>query len=58
MAKKRPPKPIKLVERVKDIQDYLKYKNYRDYVLFTLGVTTGYRAIQRLFLLVVVQLSS
>ena len=26
------------------MQDYLKYRNYRDYVLFTLGVTTGYRA--------------
>ncbi len=44
MARKRPSKPIKSVERVKDIQDYLRYKNYRDYVLFTLGVTTGYRA--------------
>jgi len=44
VARKRPSKPIKSVERVKDIQDYLRYKNYRDYVLFTLGVTTGYRA--------------
>lgn len=44
MARKRPSKPIKSVESVKDIQDYLRYKNYRDYVLFTLGVTTGYRA--------------
>ncbi len=44
MAKKRPSKPIKSVERVKDIQDYLKCRNYRNYVLFTVGVTTGYRA--------------
>lgn len=44
MARKRPSKPITSNEKVKDIQDYLKYKNYRDYVLFTLGVTTGYRA--------------
>lgn len=44
MARKRPSKPITSSEKVKDIQDYLKYKNYRDYVLFTLGVTTGYRA--------------
>lgn len=44
MARKRPSKPIISNEKVKDMQDYLKYKNYRDYVLFTLGVTTGYRA--------------
>lgn len=44
MARKRPSQPIKSNDKVKDIQDYLKYKNYRDYVLFTLGVTTGYRA--------------
>lgn len=44
MARKRPSKPIKSNEKVKDIQDYLKYKNYRDYVLFTVGITTGYRA--------------
>lgn len=44
MVRKRPSKPIKSNERVKDIQDYLKCKNYRDYVLFTVGITTGYRA--------------
>lgn len=44
MARKRPSKPIISNEKVKDMQDYLKYRNYRDYVLFTLGVTTGYRA--------------
>lgn len=42
--RKRPAKPIKDIERVYDIQDYLRYKNERDYVLFTLGITTGYRA--------------
>jgi len=44
MSKKRPANPIKDIERVFDIQDYLQYKNERDYVLFTLGISTGYRA--------------
>ena len=44
MSKKRPSRPIESVDKVRDIQDYLKYKNYRNYVLFTLGITTGYRA--------------
>lgn len=42
--KKRPANPIKELDKVLDIQDYLKYKNERDYVLFTLGISTGYRA--------------
>ena len=44
MGRKRPSRPIESVDKVRDIQDYLKYKNYRNYVLFTLGITTGYRA--------------
>ncbi len=44
MIKKRPSKPIKSAEKVKDVQDYLRYRSYRNYVLFTVGVTTGYRA--------------
>ena len=41
---KRPSRPIKKSEQVRDIQDYLRHKNERDYLLFTLGITTGYRA--------------
>lgn len=44
MIKKRPSKPIKSAEKVKDVQDYLRYRSYRNYVLFTVGITTGYRA--------------
>jgi len=44
VIKKRPSKPIKSAEKVKDVQDYLRYRSYRNYVLFTVGVTTGYRA--------------
>lgn len=44
MARKRPSKPIKNIDEVLDIQDYLKYKNERNYVIFTVGITTGYRA--------------
>lgn len=44
MSRKRPSKPITSNNTVRDIQDYLKCKNYRDYVLFTLGITSGYRA--------------
>jgi len=44
VIKKRPSKPIKSAEKVKDVQDYLRYRSYRNYVLFTVGITTGYRA--------------
>ena len=44
---KRPARPITTTEKVLDMQDYLKYYNYRNYVLFLVGVTTGYRAGDR-----------
>jgi len=44
MGKKRPAKPIKDKEKVLDFQDYFRSKNQRDYILFTLGISTGYRA--------------
>lgn len=41
--KKRQSKPIMSTIRVLDMQDYLKVKSERNYILFTLGITTGYR---------------
>lgn len=44
MNKKKPASPIKSKVSVLDMQDYLKARDERNYVLFTLGVSTGYRA--------------